>query len=406
MPDHLDTDLEEQILFKEITASLARALYSAEQSSTVRRLEQEAEYGFRTIFDHTGTAMFITPESGVVSLVNRQFEALTGYSKEEVENKKYWYEFFAGEDVARMRNIRKGRMAGSREVPEQYECCLVDRWGRVRYLLKTAGLIPGTKTIVASLMDITDRKRAEAEKREAERRAQLASRLATVGQMASGVAHEINNPITGIIGFAGLLMQQDLPEDVREYVETIHEAGRRVATIVEGLLTFARRQPLKREQVDVNQVVEAALKLERCSLQNGKVRAFTDLDRSLPCTMADAGQLQQVMHNIIRNAETEIRLARGEGALVVRTEALDRVIRVVFEDDGPGVPDENMERLFDPFFTTRDIGEGTGLGLSICHGIVSEHGGRIYARNNAGGGATFVVELPVVAASERPEPGS
>jgi signal transduction histidine kinase len=122
--------------------------------------------------------------------------------------------------------------------------------------------------------------------------------------------------------------------------------------------------------------------------------------------MADAGQLQQVMHNIIRNAETEIRLARGEGALVVRTEALDRVIRVVFEDDGPGVPDENMERLFDPFFTTRDIGEGTGLGLSICHGIVSEHGGRIYARNNAGGGATFVVELPVVAASERPEPGS
>jgi CheY-like chemotaxis protein len=126
------------------------------------------------------------------------------------------------------------------------------------------------------------------------------------------------------------------------------------------------------------------------------IKVITKLAPDLPYTVADAGQLQQVFMNIVLNAETEMKLAHGGGTLLVKTECVDDTIRISFKDDGPGIPEENINRIFDPFFTTRKVGEGTGLGLSVCHGIITEHNGRIYAHSEPDKGATFIVELPIM----------
>jgi signal transduction histidine kinase/CheY-like chemotaxis protein len=262
----------------------------------------------------------------------------------------------------------------------------------------------GKKANVAYIRDITERKRAEAERRELERRAHLASRLATVGQMAAGIAHEINNPLTALVGFVQLLMARKLPEDVMKDLRVISESAQRVTDIVRRLLTFARQYQPERSRLNINELIKATLELRAYELRTGNIKVTTELDPELPETVADGGQLQQVFLNLIINAETEMTSAHGRGNLLIKTETIDGAIRISFQDDGPGIPKENLERIFEPFFSTRKAGKGTGLGLSICHGIITGHGGRIYAESEPGKGATFIVELPVVAEEKEAKP--
>jgi signal transduction histidine kinase len=138
-------------------------------------------------------------------------------------------------------------------------------------------------------------------------------------------------------------------------------------------------------------------------LETSNIKVTTQLVPDLPATVADGGQLQQVFLNLIMNAEAEMKLAHGKGKLFIKTEVIDNTIRIAFEDDGPGITSENLERIFDPFFTTSEIGQGAGLGLSICHGIITEHGGRVYAQSKPGEGAIFIVELPLVTELEQPK---
>ena len=252
--------------------------------------------------------------------------------------------------------------------------------------------------------DITERKRMEEEKRQLERKAQLASRLATVGEMASGIAHEINNPLTGVIGYAQLLMQrQDIPEDIKKDLKVINDGGQRVAGIVNKMLTFARQYKPQRDYVSINDLIANTLDLRAYELKTHNIKVITRLDPELPATIADGGQLQQVFLNLIVNAETEMSLAHDKGRLSIKTEKIDNAIRISFKDDGPGIAKENMDKIFNPFFTTREVGEGTGLGLSMCHGIIAEHNGQIYAKSKSGKGATFIVELPIVTRPEQLE---
>jgi PAS domain S-box-containing protein len=255
--------------------------------------------------------------------------------------------------------------------------------------------------LLGVIRDITERKRAEEERRGLEQKAQLMSRLASVGEMASGIAHEINNPLTSVIGFAQLLTQKDLPQDIREDLKIINEGAQRVASIIKRLLTFARQYKPERAYININDIIATTLDLRAYETETGNIKVITQLDPDLPGTIADGGQLQQVFLNIIINAETEMKLAHSKGNLFVKTETIDNTIRISFKDDGPGIAKENLERIFDPFFTTREVGKGTGLGLSICHGIMTEHGGRIYAKSKLGKGAAFIVELPIVTKPEQ-----
>ena len=250
--------------------------------------------------------------------------------------------------------------------------------------------------ILGVMRDISERKKAESERREFEQKAQLTSHLASVGELASGVAHEINNPLTGVIGYAELLMQEDVPEHIKDDLGVIHDGAQRVASIVKGLLKFARQTRPEQVPVNINEIIEVSLRLRAYELETNNIKVVTVLSTRLPLTVADPGQLQQVFLNLTINAETEMKLARGKGKLVIQTEHINDIIRISFKDNGPGIARKNLKKIFDPFFTTREVGKGTGLGLSICHGIISGHGGKIYAESKLGKGATFIVELPVI----------
>jgi PAS domain S-box-containing protein len=255
--------------------------------------------------------------------------------------------------------------------------------------------------IVGIGVDITERKQAEEREKQLQQELNLASRLATVGEMSSGIAHEINNPLTGVMGFSQMLMKKDIPDDIRKDVDIIYEGAKRIASITERMLTFARQRKPERTSVNINDIIETTLAMRAYEMESSNIKITTQLASDIPLTFADAGQLQQVFLNIVLNAEMEMKLARGKGNLTVKTERIDNTIRLSFKDDGPGIPKKNLDRLFDPFFTTRDPDKGTGLGLSICYTIVNQHGGKIYARSKLEKGATFFVELPIVTQAEQ-----
>jgi PAS domain S-box-containing protein len=250
---------------------------------------------------------------------------------------------------------------------------------------------------VLLIRDTTDRVKAEDERRQLELRAQVSSRLASVGEMAAGVAHEINNPLTGVIGYAQLLMnRKDIPPDIKSDLTAINDGARRVAGIVQRLLAFSRQTKPERKLVDVNELIESTLILRTYHLKVNNIEVVTKLNPHLPETVVDPGQIQQVLLNLIVNAETEMKLAHGKGKLTVTTQKSDNTIKIYVKDNGPGIKPEIMDKIFDPFFTTREIGQGTGLGLSLCYGIITEHNGKIYAESQPDKGATFILELPVV----------
>ncbi|MFC2005465.1 PAS domain S-box protein [Chloroflexota bacterium] len=257
------------------------------------------------------------------------------------------------------------------------------------------------KYYVGVQRDITERKQAEEREKQLQQELIISNRLATVGTMASGIAHEINNPLTGVIGFSDLLLKKDLPEDIEKDVNIIYEGARRIASVTNQMLAFARQHPTERANDNINDIIETTLAMRAYEIESSNIKVTTDLASDIPLTLCDAGQLQQVFLNIILNAGTEMMLAHSKGNLTVTTERIDNNIRVSFKDDGPGISKNDLERIFDPFFTTRDPDKGTGLGLSICHSIVTQHGGKIYAQSRWGKGATFFVELPIITETEQ-----
>jgi len=235
----------------------------------------------------------------------------------------------------------------------------------------------------------------EAEQRRAEEQLIITDRLASIGELASGIAHELNNPLTSVIGFAQLLLAKDIPDEIKEDVEIIYSEARRAADVMKNLLIFARKHSPAKQLININEVIEKVLALRAYEHKVENIQVVSHLATDLPLTMADCFQLQQVFLNIVINAEHFMRRESQRGTLTITTRRIGNIIRAYFIDDGPGIDRENLGRLFNPFFTTKDVGEGTGLGLSICHGIIIEHRGRIYAQSEPGKGATFIVELPV-----------
>ncbi|MFC2046805.1 PAS domain S-box protein, partial [Chloroflexota bacterium] len=249
--------------------------------------------------------------------------------------------------------------------------------------------------------DITGSKQAEERERKLQRELIQTGRLASVGEMAAGIAHEINNPLTGVVGFSDLLMKKDIPSDIRKDVEMIYQGAQRVAGITRRMLAYSRHSKPMQTMVDINDIIETTLEMQSYEMESSNIKVATRLDPGFPGIIADSGQLQQVFLNIVLNAEIEMTKAHRGGNLTVKTERIDDTIRISFEDDGPGISKENMEKIFDPFFTTREVGQGAGLGLSVCHGIMKQHKGRIYAESTPGKGATFFVELPITTKAEQ-----
>lgn len=245
-----------------------------------------------------------------------------------------------------------------------------------------------------------EHKQMEEDKQRMEQQLHVAGRLAAVGELAAGVAHELNNPLAAVQGFAQLLASRsDLDEVIREDIDTIYREAQRAARITQNLLSFARRHNPEKSLMSMNDALAQSLDLHTYSMRVNNIEVVIELDPDLPKTMADFHQMQQVFVNIITNAEQAMTEAHNQGKLSVKTQTVGRNIRISFADTGPGMPKENIDRIFDPFFTTKEVGKGTGLGLSICFGIVHEHGGRLYAKCKPGKGATFIIDMPIVEGS-------
>ncbi len=251
------------------------------------------------------------------------------------------------------------------------------------------------KLMVHVVRDITERKKME-------QQLQIAGRLAAVGELAAGVAHELNNPLTAVQAFAQLINDRDdLDETTKSDVETIYREAQRASRITTNLLSFARRHMPEKRPISINQVIEKTLELHAYRMKVNNIDLAMELDPDLPMTMADFHQMQQVFVNIINNAEQAMTEAHGRGKLCVKTQKAGKMIQIAFADDGPGISEDNLKRIFDPFFTTKEVGGGTGLGLSICYGLVQEHGGHMSVRSKPSEGATFVVEIPILSKDER-----
>jgi PAS domain S-box-containing protein len=361
-----------------------------------RQALRESEEKYRTVFENTGNATIIVEEDTTISLVNTKFEMLSGYSQEEIEWKKSWTEFFDKDDLEKMEKYHHARRTYPGNALANYEVHFIDRHGNVRNVLHSVSLIPGTGKTVESLIDITDRKKLAEQMLHTEK-------LASIGTLAAGVAHEINNPLAVILGFTELLMEK-LPEDSEAYdmMKTIQKQGNNAKRIVENLLSFVRYREHREEEIDVNKCIDEVLAVKGNALSINNISVVKDMDESIPFIRGDPNELQQVFFNIINNA---IPIMKGGGRLTIRTRPIEREgmrdVEVRISDTGAGISPEHRSRIFDPLFTTKKVGEGTGLGLTVSYAIVKKYGGDIIFETRVkdeapDSGTTFIVTLPAI----------
>ena len=264
----------------------------------------------------------------------------------------------------------------------------------------------GTLRIDTFVRDVSERKKLDDRSRDLYQQLLQAEKMAALGQTISGVAHELNNPLATILTWSERLAERSLDEGTRRGVDVILREAERAARIVRKLLTFARKRQSTRTMVDLNQVVRETLALRAYEQRVTNIMVIDALASGLPQVFADPHQLQQVLLNLVINAEQAMLSANGRGTLVVRTwhDLSHDTLSLEINDDGPGVPSDVQARIFDPFFTTKEVGKGTGLGLTVAYAIMQEHGGRIRVESGRERGASFFVELPVTGETQRRPP--
>jgi PAS domain S-box-containing protein len=348
---------------------------------------ERSEIRYTQLVESASDAIFTADTSGRLTGVNRSLEEATGKTRDELIGLPVVSLIDPRDQVDAQDGLRAA-LAG--EFPRG-QLRYTNAGGEVRHCsltvtpLTEAGVVTGMLGIVR---DVTDERRLTEQLVQQEK-------LAAVGELVSGVAHELNNPLASVMAFAQLLLAAPAgAEPDREAIDAINQEAKRAAKIVANLLTFARQHQPERTIADLNRVVQDTLELRRYALRTAQVEIDAHLDPDLPLTWADSFQLQQVVLNLLTNAEHALSNWSGEKRMVVTTARRGDQLVVSVADSGPGVSPENLSRIFNPFFTTKPVGEGTGLGLSISDGIVREHGGRIRVDSQPGHGATFEIELP------------
>ena len=363
---------------RDVTEERARAAALERSEARDTRLVQSAS-----------DAIFPVDAEGRFTSVNRALEAATGRRRSALIGVSY-VDVLDPRDREPARRMFESTMRGGRQRGElRYHSASGD--------VRTASVLTApvfeqgrVAGVLAVVRDVTEERRLTEQLLQQEK-------LAAIGQLVSGVAHELNNPLAGVSAFAQILLATNGVEgEVRQAAETIYQEARRAAKIVSNLLTFARQHQPARTAVDLNQVLVDTLELRRYAIRMAQVDIEVSLDEDLPLTWADPFQLQQVLLNLITNAEQSLGEWGGERRLALRTARVGQTLLVTVADTGGGIAQQDLARVFNPFYTTKPVGEGTGLGLSIADGIVRGHGGRIRAESAPGGGAAFVVELPWV----------
>lgn len=353
-----------------------------------KRLHQEQEFTRRMV-ECFPDSIGVLDAEGRYTYVSPRVREQLGFTPEELMG-TYLGEHSDPEDRRLMLGLFRELMAGKRKyaILEYRTRHRNGNWLLFRAsaspLFDAAGKITG---VVASARDITDIKRLEQQVGQSEK-------LAAMGQMIAGVAHELNNPLTAILGVTDLLRDRVVEEGPRRHVELAHQQARRAADIVQHLLAFARPPAPRKTMISLNDLIRSTLQMQEHSLRSEGIEAEFQPGEGLPPVLGDAHQLMQVFVNLIVNASQAMREVRERGQLRVRSGKRNGQAWVSFEDEGPGIKPDVLPRIFDPFFTTKRPGKGTGLGLSICMAIVKEHGGTLEAQSLDAGGAVFTLSLP------------
>jgi PAS domain S-box-containing protein len=359
---------------------------------------REANEFFRNLIESSVDGIIVTDMKGNILIFNKGAESITGYTADEVVGKihitRLYPERMANEIMEKLRSRDYGGVGKLSPVP----LTVMNKTGEQIPIQLSAALVSDRKgKEIASVGIFTDlRPRLNMERKLQETHLQLVNseKMASLGKLAAGIAHEINNPLGGILIYSSLLME-DLPEEDPkrpDLARVVQEAGR-CKEIVRSLLEFARQTEPKMEPVDINRAITDDLFFLENQALFHNIRIVKNLDPSLSLPAGNGGQLKQVFMNIIINAAEAM---HGTGELTIATyPASDRnSILMEFTDTGEGIPEENFSRIFEPFFTTKDIGKGTGLGLATSYGIIEDHGGKIFVKSKVGEGTTFTIELP------------
>jgi PAS domain S-box-containing protein len=362
-----------------------------EQKTFQSQLQRERDFN-QKILNTTQSMILVLDTAGLISYANRRcYEA--GYQESELIGHRLvdWVEASHREDFdAALETTANGHQVDNLELRVRRSD---GSMGHFSISLSPMRDEQNTvNSVVVVMTDITDAALLQAKLAHSEK-------MATIGRLVSGVAHEVNNPLAAILGFTDLLLENpEVPGSAREDLQIILQETQRTKDIVQDLLSFARQRPVQRELVQVNNVLRQTIKLRSYDFASHGVEVTEDFDETLPPALGDSQQLQQVFLNILNNAYDAVQEAGQRGRIRIHTRRQGEIIEVAITDNGTGIADP--QRIFDPFYTTKQAGKGTGLGLSICYGIVRAHGGEIQCWNEEGAsGSTFVVRIPVATES-------
>ncbi len=368
-----------------------------ERREMERRLHQQQEFA-RRLVDNFPDLILVLDTADHYTFVSPRCKEILGYDVEDTQNMEFGGRTHP-EDLPAAMSLYKDIIAGkqtfaSLEIRVRHK---LGDWRRIRFnfspLSDEKGNIEG---VVLSGRDVTDLKRLEEQLIQAEK-------LAAMGQMLAGVAHELNNPLTAILGVTELLREREGADDsTKRQLELTHRQARRAARIVQNLLEFSRPASTQKRPLDLNNLLERTLQLQEHSLRRNNIEVDFHPHPDLPNVIGDASQLIQVFLNLVTNAEQAIRELRDSGRIQIRAGRNGNQLTITVQDDGVGIRPEALPRIFDPFYTTKRPGGGTGLGLSICMSIIREHGGNIEAESLPAGGSAFTIYLPA-ASGQNPD---
>jgi nitrogen-specific signal transduction histidine kinase len=384
-------------LFDNVPVGIWEDDYSEIKKHITQLEKQSVKDLVQYLTDDPKAAGDIINERRIINFNKAMVDLLEADSRDEITNgirEKHVspeYQKLLSEQVS---HISKG------ETHFEYCSELLTFRGHKKYVNNCIAIPPGSKDtlsrVYSSVTDITAIKEAEEEKLRIIKKAEVAHRLAALGEMAAGIAHEINNPLTSITTFSQLMTDRaDLPKDILSWAHIIEEQSKLMAKTIQKLLTLSCQEELDICPINLNQLLKDTIELRTFIYNTSNIEVKVRFDHKIGYIPADSSQLQSVFLNLIVNAEQAMKSNKGKKKLTITTRKQGEYVHILFQDTGPGIPKENLTRIFEPFFTTKRPTEGTGLGLSVSRSIVLEHGGEINVESEIGNGATFKIVLPL-----------
>ena len=375
-----------------------------EYINKIKEQHQDLIYSYeqqKTILSSIGVAVIVVEEDMTIEYANEEFESLTGYTKKEVEGKMKWTEFFAEEMLNKMIEYNKLRRISPSLAPRQYESKLKDRNGKIKEVLLNVGMIPYTKQSIASIIDISERKKIQEQLIHSQK-------MESLGFLSGRVAHEFNNILTAVLGFSGILYAKIEDSQLKNYVQKIIEASERAKDLSKKLLLFSRKEESKEDiqEISLNKFLNEFSEFLK-SIIGKDIKLKINLPEEEIIYKIDRTHLEVILMNLVTNSRDAMSKG-GELSVCLKRVSIDaeysythplvmpgEYLLIIVSDTGIGMDEQTKQKIFEPFFTTKPKGKGTGLGLSTVFGLVKKYEGHIHVYSELGKGTTFKIYLPI-----------